>query len=209
MESFQPEDSLADATKKLILNFYNRSDRKDKSISLDSYVVQLKNDPNELRKEIVGDNPFDINDRNYGNNIVGDEYANHGTHCSGIISAVRNNGIGMDGIADDVLIMPVKAVNTDPYGDEMEKDIALGIRYAVDNGAKIISMSFGKQFSPQKQWVDDAVKYAEKKGVLLVHGAWCNEYRYRVFTSCVFFKLREKRSRCICAGRRYLLMRCR
>jgi subtilisin family serine protease len=188
VESFQPKDSLTGATKKFVLNFYNRTSPSPKSMSLDSAVrfametlnklkeeqslyEQLKNDPNESRKEIVGDDPFDINDRNYGNSIVGDKYADHGTHCSGIISAVRNNGMGMDGIADNVLIMPVRAVNTLPFGDERDKDIALAIRYAVDNGAKIISMSFGKYFSPQKQWVDDAVKYAEKKGVLLVHAA--------------------------------------
>ena len=92
----------------------------------------------------------------------------HGTHCSGIIAAVRNNGIGMDGIADNVRIMMVRAV---PDGDEHDKDIANAIRYAVDNGAEVISMSFGKGFSPQKTWVDDAVKYAQSKDVLLVHAA--------------------------------------
>ena len=92
----------------------------------------------------------------------------HGTHCSGIIAAVRNNGKGMDGVADNVRIMMLRAV---PDGDEHDKDIATAIRYAVNNGAKIISMSFGKDFSPEKQWVDDAVRYAESKGVLLVHAA--------------------------------------
>jgi subtilisin family serine protease len=129
------------------------------------------NKPDSLRKEIVRDNPYDINDRNYGNNNVGDQYAFHGTHCAGIIAAARNNGVGMNGVADDVFIMPVRVVNTFPYGDERDKDVALGIRYAVDNGAQIISMSFGKNFSPQKQWVYDAIKYAESKGVLMVHAA--------------------------------------
>ncbi|HEY5368677.1 MAG TPA: S8 family serine peptidase, partial [Hanamia sp.] len=92
----------------------------------------------------------------------------HGTHCSGIIAAVRNNGIGMNGIADNVRIMMVRAV---PDGDEHDKDIANAIRYAVDNGAEVISMSFGKGYSPQKQWVDDAVKYAKSKDVLLIHAA--------------------------------------
>jgi subtilisin family serine protease len=96
------------------------------------------------------------------------ESAKHGTHVSGIIAAARNNGIGMDGIADNVRIMTLRAV---PDGDEHDKDIALAIRYAVDNGAKIINMSFGKGFSPEKHWVDEAVKYAESKGVLLVHAA--------------------------------------
>lgn len=124
--------------------------------------------PEEYRKNIVQDNENDINDRNYGNNDVMASTPMHGTHCSGIIAGVRNNGKGGDGVADNVRIMMLRAV---PDGDEHDKDIALAIRYAVDNGAQVVSMSFGKDFSPQKQWVDDAVKYAEKKGVLLVHAA--------------------------------------
>jgi len=124
--------------------------------------------PVDNRKEIVGDDETNINDRGYGNNDIMASTPFHGTHCSGIIAAQRNNGKGMDGIADNVRIMMLRAV---PDGDEHDKDIALAIRYAVDNGAQIISMSFGKDFSPQKQWVDDAVKYAESKGVLLVHAA--------------------------------------
>lgn len=124
--------------------------------------------PEEYRKNIVQDNENDINDRNYGNNDIMASTPTHGTHCSGIIAGVRNNGKGGDGVADNVRIMMLRAV---PDGDEHDKDIALAIRYAVDNGAQIVSMSFGKDFSPQKQWVDDAVKYAEKKGVLLVHAA--------------------------------------
>jgi len=124
--------------------------------------------PENFRDEIVKDNPNDINDRYYGNNDVMAGTPSHGTHCSGIIAAVRNNGLGMNGIADNVRIMMVRAV---PDGDEHDKDIANAIRYAVDNGAEVISMSFGKGFSPQKSWVDDAVKYAQSKGVLLVHAA--------------------------------------
>jgi cell wall-associated protease len=124
--------------------------------------------PKDFRAEITGDNESDINDRFYGNGDVMATTPFHGTHVSGIIAAVRKNGVGVDGIADNVKIMMIRAV---PDGDEHDKDIALGIRYAVDNGAKIINMSFGKDFSPQKKWVDDAVKYAESKGVLLIHAA--------------------------------------
>ncbi len=126
--------------------------------------------PTPYRQEIVQDNEEDINDKNYGNsNVMVDiESPVHGTHVAGIIAAKRNNGKGMDGIADNVQIMMLRAV---PDGDEHDKDIALAIRYAVDNGAKIINMSFGKDFSPNKKWVDEAVKYAESKGVLLVHAA--------------------------------------
>lgn len=128
----------------------------------------LDKDPNAARREIVGDNWNDIKDTHYGNNDVTGHFARHATHVSGIIAAIRNNGIGIDGITNDVVIMPVKVV---PDGDERDKDVALGIRYAVDNGANIINMSFGKGYSPDKKWVDDAVKYAEKHDVLLVHAA--------------------------------------
>ena len=124
--------------------------------------------PRDYRGEITGDNENDINDRNYGNSDVMASTPFHGTHVAGIIGAMRNNNIGIDGVADNVKIMAIRAV---PDGDEHDKDIALGIRYAVDNGAKVINMSFGKEFSPHKQWVDEAVKYAESKGVLLVHAA--------------------------------------
>lgn len=122
-------------------------------------------------RKVVGDNPEDIKDTKYGNNIVygpDKEEALHGTHVSGIIAQVRGNNIGGDGIADNVEIMAVRAV---PDGDEYDKDIALAIRYAVDNGAKVINGSFGKSYSPHKQWVFDAIKYAEKKDVLFVHAS--------------------------------------
>lgn len=124
--------------------------------------------PPAYRKDIVGDNEADINDRYYGNPDVMANTPFHGTHCSGIIAAVRNNEKGMDGVVSNVNIMMIRAV---PDGDEHDKDIALAIRYAVDNGAKIVSMSFGKDFSPEKHWVDDAYRYAESKGVLLVQAA--------------------------------------
>lgn len=126
------------------------------------------NPPNAYRKDIVGDDENNFNDRNYGNSDIMAGFSMHGTHCAGIIGAVRGNGKGMDGIADNVRIMSLRVV---PDGDEHDKDIALAIRYAVDNGAKIISMSFGKSYSPQKQWVDEAFAYAESKNVLLVHAA--------------------------------------
>ena len=124
--------------------------------------------PPAYRKDIVGDDENNINDRYYGNNDIMANTPMHGTHCSGIIAGIRNNNNGVNGIADNVRIMMIRAV---PDGDEHDKDIATAIRYAVDNGAQVISMSFGKDFSPEKEWVDEAVKYAEKKGVLLVHAA--------------------------------------
>jgi cell wall-associated protease len=117
---------------------------------------------------IVGDNYSNLFEKGYGNNDVKGPDPLHGTHVAGIIAADRKNNLGIKGIADNVKIMAVRAV---PNGDERDKDVANAIIYAVDNGAKIINMSFGKSFSPEKEVVDRAVKYAEQKGVLLIHAA--------------------------------------
>lgn len=124
-------------------------------------------------RTVVGDNPYDINDTTYGNGNPQSrsEDESHGTHVAGIIGAERNNGKGANGVANNVAIMSIRAV---PNGDEYDKDIALGIRYAVDNGAKIINGSFGKSFSPNAQWVYDAIKYAASKDVLFIHAAGNN-----------------------------------
>ncbi|MEK0421555.1 MAG: hypothetical protein RLZZ161_1406 [Bacteroidota bacterium] len=119
-------------------------------------------------RSIVGDNYSNANERFYGNNNVAGPDAFHGTHVAGIIAAVRGNGIGVEGVASKARIMVVRVV---PDGDERDKDVANGIRYAVDNGAKIINMSFGKGYSYNKQVVNEAVEYAVGKGVLLVHAA--------------------------------------
>ena len=122
-------------------------------------------------RKVVGDNPNDITDTKYGdNNVMGPDKKEilHGTHVAGIVAQTRNNNLGGDGVANNVQILTVRAV---PDGDEYDKDIALGIRYAVDNGAKVINGSFGKAFSPHKEWVYDAIKYAESKDVLFVHAA--------------------------------------
>lgn len=126
-----------------------------------------------FRKENLGDNPDDMSTKYYGNADVSGpdpkkEDARHGTHVAGIIGAVRNNGLGMNGVADKVTIMPIRAV---PDGDEYDKDIALGIRYAVDNGAKIINTSFGKYYSTHPDWVVDAIKYAAENDVLIVNAS--------------------------------------
>jgi peptidase S8 and S53, subtilisin, kexin, sedolisin len=122
-------------------------------------------------RKVLNDNPDDITDKIYGNNnVIGPtaEGALHGTHVAGIIAAVRHNNIGIDGVADHVRIMPVRTV---PDGDEYDKDVALALRYAIDNGAKVINTSFGKEFSPHKEWVYEALKYAAEKDVLIVNAA--------------------------------------
>ena len=176
LEKYTTENAAAKKTKGILTSLCkgNGSNEISNKQIIEEIQGQLrkadaaKNAPEEFRKNIVKDDEDNINDRHYGNNDIMASTPFHGTHCSGIIGAVRNNGKGVDGIADNVRIMMVRAV---PDGDEHDKDIANAIRYAVDNGAQIISMSFGKDFSPQKQWVDDAVRYAESKNVLLVHAA--------------------------------------
>ena len=124
--------------------------------------------PDLNTRSIVGDNYNNSNEKYYGNSDCKGPESFHGTHVAGIIAAKRNNGIGMDGICNSALIMSVRAV---PNGDERDKDVANAIRYAVDNGAKIINMSFGKKYPWDKKAVDDAVRYAASKGVLLIHAA--------------------------------------
>jgi subtilisin family serine protease len=137
---------------------------------LKSLEGQLKYglNPDYDPRPTVGDRYTDPNDRRYGNADVMGPDAKHGTHVAGIIGAVRGNGVGMDGIAPNVKFLMVRAV---PDGDERDKDVANAIRYAVDAGAQIINMSFGKSNSPFKPAVDEAVKYADSKGVLMVHAA--------------------------------------
>ncbi len=157
-------DALEATNKEFLEGFKEYLDSQEKKVEAGNTP------PKKYRADIVKDNYDDFNDKFYGNNdvFVSNKSALHGTHVSGIIAAARGNGKGMDGVADNVRIMSLRAV---PDGDEHDKDIALAIRYAVDNGASVINMSFGKGFSPEKKWVDDAVKYAESKGVLLVHAA--------------------------------------
>ncbi len=158
--------SIAEAKKELkggIEYFTAQLNKNKKLISGES----LKTD----YRTVVGDNAYDINDKpGYGDGNSGHSVKDevHGSHVSGIIAATRNNGKGMNGVANNVKIMAVRSVSD---GDEYDKDVALGIRYAVDNGAKVINTSFGKAFSPNKEWVYDAIKYAEKKDVLIVNAA--------------------------------------
>lgn len=151
-----PRDFLLNENAPAFYGFYSGENNYHFNIDLD------------VRQDIVGDNPDDLNDTDYGNNLVLGGDGGHGTYVTGIAAANRTNGIGIMGVTDHVIIMPVTVV---PDGDERDKDVALAIRYAVDNGAQVINMSFGKAYSPHKKWVDDAVRYAEENGVLLVHAS--------------------------------------
>lgn len=144
------------------------ADRKKEVRDQVSKPLQYNLNPDFNPRTIVGDDPNDLSNRYYGSNDYEGPDAFHGTHVAGIIAAVRNNNVGINGIADNVRIMTVRCV---PDGDERDKDVANAIYYAVDNGASIINMSFGKGYSPQKAYVDAAMKYAAAHDVLLVHAA--------------------------------------
>ncbi len=146
----------------------NLEEQKKEATEYFDGQLQYGMNPDFDSRKIVKDNYNDFSNRIYGNNDVTGPDASHGTHVAGIIAARRGNGVGMDGVAENVKIMAVRAV---PDGDERDKDVANGIRYAVDNGACIINMSFGKGYSPNKEYVDDAVRYALAHDVLLVHAA--------------------------------------
>jgi subtilisin family serine protease len=164
MESIEGDVTVKDFLKEL----HTYLDQLKEGVDHFKVAVEFGYNTDFNSRTIVGDDPNNLTEKGYGNNDVEGPDARHGTHVAGIIAADRDNTVGIKGIADNVRIMSVRAV---PNGDERDKDVANAIIYAADNGAQIINMSFGKGFSPQKQVVDKAVKYAESKGVLLIHAA--------------------------------------
>ncbi|NRF39312.1 S8 family peptidase [Pedobacter foliorum] len=175
IQAFQPSSDIETNIQRILLQQVKNTTFEDfyKTQILDGYEhfksqvdynLNLDYDP----RSIVGDDPNNSKERFYGNNDVTGPDARHGSHVAGIIGAVRNNGLGINGVANNVEIM---AVRSTPNGDERDKDVANSIRYAADNGAKVINMSFGKSYSWDKAIVDDAVKYAVSKDVLIVHAA--------------------------------------
>lgn len=176
IDRYKADDEIEEQVKKIIkkgakdeggIDKFYRSIAKGYK-ELETMLRYNLNEKYDERAELVGDDYSNSNQRNYGNNDVAGPNADHGTHVSGIIGANRNNELGILGVANNVSIMSIRVV---PEGDERDKDVANGIRYAVDNGARVINMSFGKGYKWDKKAVDDAVKYAEAKGVLLVHAA--------------------------------------
>jgi cell wall-associated protease len=171
VSAIQPKSSQEEQAKSIFLRMLAEGiTPKDVAEAKTEYQARLEYglNPKYNPRPIVGDNYSMTGERGYGNPDVMGPDAKHGTHVAGIIGAVRDNNTGIDGIAPAVKIMMVRAV---PDGDERDKDIANAIRYAVDNGARVINMSFGKAFSPQKAAVDSAVRYADAHGVLMVHAA--------------------------------------
>ena len=177
LENYQPKNSQEERTVGILIQVMGMGEDipaalADLQDGVKYYEEQLKYNLNvdfDGRKP-VGDNPYDISDLGYGNGnpTIRDNSESHGSHVAGIIAATRNNKKGVNGVAQNVKIMAIRAV---PNGDEYDKDIALAIRYAADNGAKVINASFGKAFSPNSEWVYDALNYAASKDVLFVHAA--------------------------------------
>lgn len=181
LSDFKPESQQLQQYKSMLTQIqYNVNENIPKALeeldeAIDYYAGRIDTHFNmDLDGRVkTGDDPYDITDRDYGNNQVqgpepDKENIKHGTHVAGIIAADRSNNIGIKGVANNAKIMAVRAV---PDGDEYDKDIALAIRYAVDNGAKVINTSFGKYFSTNPQWVMDAIEYAAEKDVLIVNAA--------------------------------------
>ncbi|MEJ5994574.1 S8 family peptidase [Pedobacter sp. Du54] len=176
IDNYKADDEMEEQIKKIIRKgakdegsiekFYTTIQKGYKE--LDVMLKYNLNEKYDERAEMVGDDYANSAERIYGNNDVTGPDADHGTHVSGIIGANRANELGILGVANNVAIMSIRVV---PQGDERDKDVANGIRYAVDNGARVINMSFGKGFKWDKKIVDEAVKYAESKNVLLVHAA--------------------------------------
>lgn len=173
-QNFKPATQMEGRIQSITLNqlkkgtfkdFYeNISEGLEHFESQANYNLNVDFDP----RGIVGDNPNNVKEKFYGNNDVAGPDAMHGSHVAGIIAADRTNNLGIMGVADNVVIMGVRCT---PNGDERDKDVANSIRYAVDNGAKVINMSFGKAYSWDKAVVNDAMKYAASKDVLIVQAA--------------------------------------
>ncbi|WP_228853085.1 S8 family peptidase [Aegicerativicinus sediminis] len=181
VRSIKTEDASLKQSVQIIsyfMNDYENISEVRESLAEDTKTIQDRLNYHlnkEYKGRKTGDNPDDISDVPYGNNNIRPPHANetHGTMVAGVIAAERNNGIGINGVANNVKIMGIRAV---PDGDEYDKDVALGIRYAVDNGAKVVNMSFGKYYSPHSDWTQDAIKYAASKDVLLVISAGNDAY---------------------------------
>jgi len=174
-KSYQPQDSREEQVRGRMISILERNpDFESYKSELNGYHDHFKEEldynlnPDFNPRSIVGDDTLNASEHFYGNPDVMGPAALHGTHVTGIIAAVRNNDIGIQGISDHVWIMSIRTV---PNGDERDKDVANAIRFAADHGARVVNMSFGKSYSPDKKVVDEAVKYALSKDVLLIQAA--------------------------------------
>lgn len=120
------------------------------------------------KRLLMGDDLTDADDRFYGNNILTLDDSYHGTFVAGIVAGQGKGSQALHGVYPQARIMIVRAA---PDGDEYDKDVATSIRYAVDNGAKVINMSIGKYTSPTPDMANRAIAYALKKDVIVIQAA--------------------------------------
>jgi subtilisin family serine protease len=185
LEPFQPlgrvtlEAKMAYLRTIVILGVDKEAPYKEVTQDLDEYIagkekaaISKIQAPAPIREDIIKDNYFSLSDKYYGNGDITGPNAKHGTHVAGLVASIPDSNWLVQPYYPAIKIMGLRLV---PDGDEYDKDVALGIRYAVDNGAKIINMSFGKSYSPEQPWVDSAIRYAAQKDVLIIHSAG-NEY---------------------------------
>jgi subtilisin family serine protease len=190
LEPFQPMGKIAADTKISYLRTLQAlgidksmgyaailNDLNDYIAGKEQSSIALENEPEDLRKIIIQDQYENFKDQFYGNKDIMGPNARHGTHVAGLAIGITDTAA--DNFDHPIRIMGVRVV---PDGDEYDKDIALGIRYAVNNGAKVINMSFGKSFSPEKAWVDSAIRYALSKDVLIIHSAGNESYDLNIKT---------------------------
>jgi subtilisin family serine protease len=166
----------------------------------DQSAISIDTPPEDLRKKITKDQYENFNDQYYGNNNITGPNARHGTHVAGLAAGIVDTNFTKSNFSNPIQIMGVRVV---PDGDEYDKDVALGIRYAVNNGAKIINMSFGKSFSPEQAWVDSAIRYAASKDVLIIHSAGNESYdlnKKSVYPSPYSNVFKDKASNMITVG---------
>lgn len=171
LEKWEPEDAQGKQMKQVGIQLKKGKltpEVLDKQIEQIQSMVDYHYNPDYDDRSLIGDDPYDMTDTDYGNNDVEGPDALHGTHVGGIVGAIRGNDLGGDGVASNVKLMSLRAV---PNGDEFDKDVALSIRYAVDNGADVINGSFGKSYSSMPKEVYKAIMYAQENGVLFVHAA--------------------------------------
>jgi len=186
LETFQPIGKLTTDTKISYLRTMqalgiDRSNGHQSIVEdLNEYIsgkeqsaISIDTPPEDLRKKITHDQYENLNDQYYGNNNITGPNAKHGTHVAGLAAGIVDRAFNKTNFINPIQIMGVRVV---PDGDEYDKDVALGIRYAVNNGAKVINMSFGKSFSPEQPWVDSAIRYAASKDVLIIHSAGNESY---------------------------------
>ena len=184
LEPFQPMGKIAADTKISYLRTLQAlgidksmgystilNDLNDYIAGKEQSSLALENEPEDLRKTIIQDQYDNFKDQFYGNMDIMGPNARHGTHVAGLAIGITDTAA--TSFKTPIRIMGLRVV---PDGDEYDKDIALGIRYAVNNGAKVINMSFGKSFSPEQAWVDSAIRYALSKDVLIIHSAGNESY---------------------------------